>query len=61
MDAFEKLLRLSFKGQQEREIVHICVHCALREATYNAFYAAVIDRLCCYHKRFKVFVEYLFI
>ncbi|EJD74642.1 nucleolar MIF4G domain-containing protein 1 [Loa loa] len=58
MDAFEKLLRLSFKGQQEREIVHICVHCALREATYNAFYAAVIDRLCCYHKRFKLTTQY---
>ncbi|VDN27039.1 unnamed protein product [Gongylonema pulchrum] len=53
-DAFEKLLRLSLKGQQEREIVHICVHCALREASYNPFYAAVIDHLCCYHKRFKV-------
>uniref|UniRef100_A0A0R3RZV3 MI domain-containing protein n=1 Tax=Elaeophora elaphi TaxID=1147741 RepID=A0A0R3RZV3_9BILA len=57
-DAFEKLLRLSYKGQQEREIVHICVHCALREATYNAFYAAVIDRLCCYHKRFKLTTQY---
>uniref|UniRef100_A0AAF5Q4Z4 MI domain-containing protein n=2 Tax=Wuchereria bancrofti TaxID=6293 RepID=A0AAF5Q4Z4_WUCBA len=58
MDAFEKLLRLSFKGQQEREIVHICVHCALREVTYNAFYAAIIDRLCCYHKRFKLTTQY---
>ncbi|VDK79567.1 unnamed protein product [Litomosoides sigmodontis] len=58
MDAFEKLLKLSFKGQQEREIVHICVHCALREASYNAFYAAVIDRLCCYHKRFKLTTQY---
>ncbi|MCP9263516.1 Nucleolar MIF4G domain-containing protein 1 [Dirofilaria immitis] len=58
IDAFEKLLRLSFKGQQEREIVHICVHCALREAIYNAFYAAVIDRLCCYHKRFKLTTQY---
>ncbi|VDN91557.1 unnamed protein product [Brugia pahangi] len=58
MDAFEKLLRLSFKGQQEREIVHMCVHCALLEATYNAFYAAIIDRLCCYHKRFKLTTQY---
>uniref|UniRef100_A0A2K6VPL7 MI domain-containing protein n=1 Tax=Onchocerca volvulus TaxID=6282 RepID=A0A2K6VPL7_ONCVO len=58
INAFEKLLKLSYKGQQEREIVHICVHCALREATYNAFYAAVIDRLCCYHKRFKLTTQY---
>ncbi|KAL3999147.1 MA3 domain family protein [Acanthocheilonema viteae] len=58
VDAFERLLRLSFKGQQEREIVHICVHCALREAIYNAFYAAVIERLCCYHKRFKLTTQY---
>ncbi|VDM94939.1 unnamed protein product [Thelazia callipaeda] len=58
MDAFEKLLKLSLKGQQEREIVHICIHCALREAHYNSFYSAVIDRLCSYHKRFKLTLQY---
>lgn len=58
MDAFEKLLRLSLKGQLEREIVHICVLCALRETKYNQFYAAVIENLCCYHKRFKLTTQY---
>uniref|UniRef100_A0A915PX94 MI domain-containing protein n=1 Tax=Setaria digitata TaxID=48799 RepID=A0A915PX94_9BILA len=58
VDAFEKLIKLSLKGQQEREIVHICVHCTLRENIYNGYYAAIIDRLCCYHKRFKLTTQY---
>ncbi|KHN76842.1 Nucleolar MIF4G domain-containing protein 1 [Toxocara canis] len=58
MDAFEKLMRLSLKGQQEREIIHICVHCALRESFYNPFYAAVLTQFCAFHKRFKLTTQY---
>lgn len=54
VDAFERLMRLSLKGQQEREIIHICVHCALRESSYNPFYAAVLTHFCAFHKRFRV-------
>uniref|UniRef100_A0A0N5AU79 MI domain-containing protein n=1 Tax=Syphacia muris TaxID=451379 RepID=A0A0N5AU79_9BILA len=57
-NAFENLLRLSLKGQQEREIVHICLHCALQEAVYNPFYSAVLERFCLYHKRFKLTTQY---
>lgn len=54
MDAFEKLMRLSLKGHQEREIIYINIHCVLLEPSYNPFYAAVIEQFCCFHKRFKV-------
>uniref|UniRef100_A0A915BSB1 MI domain-containing protein n=2 Tax=Parascaris univalens TaxID=6257 RepID=A0A915BSB1_PARUN len=58
VDAFERLMRLSLKGQQEREIIHICVHCALREPSYNPFYAAVLKHFCAFHKRFKLTMQY---
>jgi nucleolar MIF4G domain-containing protein 1 len=28
MDAFEKLMKLGLKGNQDREIVYVLVHCA---------------------------------
>uniref|UniRef100_F1KUD3 Nucleolar MIF4G domain-containing protein 1 n=1 Tax=Ascaris suum TaxID=6253 RepID=F1KUD3_ASCSU len=58
VDAFERLMRLSLKGQQEREIIHICVHCALRESSYNPFYAAVLTHFCAFHKRFRLTTQY---
>ncbi|VDD87900.1 unnamed protein product [Enterobius vermicularis] len=57
-DAFEKLMRLALKGQQEREIIHICIHCALQETKYNSFYSAVIEQFCLFHKRFKLTAQY---
>ena len=54
MEAFEKLLKLSLKGSQEREIIHISVICTMMEANYNQYYAILIERFCHYHKRFIV-------
>uniref|UniRef100_A0A0N4UHV0 MI domain-containing protein n=1 Tax=Dracunculus medinensis TaxID=318479 RepID=A0A0N4UHV0_DRAME len=58
VDAFEKLMRLSLKGHQEREIIYINIHCVLLEPSYNPFYAAVIEQFCCFHKRFKLTLQY---
>ncbi|TKR92229.1 hypothetical protein L596_006922 [Steinernema carpocapsae] len=57
-DAFERLLKLSLKDQQEREIVHIIVMCLMRESSYNPFYCALVDQFCNYHKRFKTTLQY---
>jgi nucleolar MIF4G domain-containing protein 1 len=54
MDAFEKLLKLGLKDQQEREIMHIAILCCMREKTYNPYYALLIDKFCVFHKRFRV-------
>ncbi|KAK0429481.1 hypothetical protein QR680_011401 [Steinernema hermaphroditum] len=57
-DAFERLLKLSLKDQQEREIIHISIMCLMRESSYNPFYCSLVDQFCNYHKRFKTTVQY---
>ncbi|XP_032338879.1 nucleolar MIF4G domain-containing protein 1 isoform X2 [Camelus ferus] len=54
LDAFEKLLKLGLKDQQEREIVHVLMDCCLQERTYNPFYAFLAGKLCDYERRFQV-------
>ncbi|OXB64003.1 hypothetical protein ASZ78_002887 [Callipepla squamata] len=54
MDAFEKLLKLGLKDQQEREIVHVILYCCLQEKTYNPFYAFLASKMCGYERRFRV-------
>ncbi|XP_069715406.1 nucleolar MIF4G domain-containing protein 1 [Phaenicophaeus curvirostris] len=58
LDAFEKLLRLGLKDQQEREIVHVTVYCCLQEKTYNPFYAFLADKFCQYERRFQVTFQF---
>ncbi|KAK0394322.1 hypothetical protein QR680_000682 [Steinernema hermaphroditum] len=57
-DAFKRLLKLSLKDQQEREIIHISIMCLMRESSYNPFYCSLVDQFCNYHKRFKTTVQY---
>ncbi|XP_072185139.1 nucleolar MIF4G domain-containing protein 1 [Excalfactoria chinensis] len=58
MDAFEKLLKLGLKDQQEREIVHVILYCCLQEKTYNPFYAFLASKLCGYERRFQVTFQF---
>ncbi|XP_068002114.1 nucleolar MIF4G domain-containing protein 1 isoform X1 [Melanerpes formicivorus] len=58
MDAFEKLLKLGLKDQQEREIVHVVVYCCLQEKTYNPFYAFLANKFCEYERRFQVTFQF---
>uniref|UniRef100_A0AAR5QBH3 MI domain-containing protein n=1 Tax=Dendroctonus ponderosae TaxID=77166 RepID=A0AAR5QBH3_DENPD len=57
LDAFEKLLRLGLKNQQEREIVHVIIHCCLQEKTFNAFYAVLAQKFCEYDRRFQMTIK----
>lgn len=54
MEAFERLIKLGLKGTQEREIIHITIVCVMMEASYNPYYATIIERFCNFHKRFIV-------
>ncbi|KFO37302.1 Nucleolar MIF4G domain-containing protein 1 [Fukomys damarensis] len=54
LDAFEKLLKLGLKDQQEREIIHVLMDCCLQEKTYNPFYAFLASKFCGYERRFQV-------
>ncbi len=54
VDAFEKLLRLGLKHQQEREIVHVLLDTCCQEKQYNPFYSYLLQKFCEYHRRFQV-------
>ncbi|KFW66015.1 Nucleolar MIF4G domain-containing protein 1, partial [Pygoscelis adeliae] len=58
LDAFEKLLKLGLKDQQEREIVHVILYCCLQEKTYNPFYAFLANKFCEYERRFQVTFQF---
>ncbi|XP_009474274.1 PREDICTED: nucleolar MIF4G domain-containing protein 1, partial [Nipponia nippon] len=58
LDAFEKLLKLGLKDQQEREIVHVILYCCLQEKTYNPFYAFLANKFCECERRFQVTFQF---
>ncbi|XP_004860384.1 nucleolar MIF4G domain-containing protein 1 isoform X1 [Heterocephalus glaber] len=58
LDAFEKLLKLGLKDQQEREIVHVLMDCCLQEKTYNPFYAFLASKFCGYERRFQMTFQF---
>uniref|UniRef100_A0A8D1VGZ1 Nucleolar MIF4G domain-containing protein 1 n=1 Tax=Sus scrofa TaxID=9823 RepID=A0A8D1VGZ1_PIG len=58
LDAFEKLLKLGLKDQQEREIVHVLVDCCLQEKAYNPFYAFLAGKLCGHERRFQMTFQF---
>ncbi|XP_009943488.2 nucleolar MIF4G domain-containing protein 1 [Opisthocomus hoazin] len=58
LDAYEKLLKLGLKDQQEREIVHVMLYCCLQEKTYNPFYAFLANKFCEYERRFQVTFQF---
>uniref|UniRef100_UPI00398E9E52 nucleolar MIF4G domain-containing protein 1 n=1 Tax=Pristiophorus japonicus TaxID=55135 RepID=UPI00398E9E52 len=58
LDAFEKLIRLGLKDQQEREIIHVLVHCCLQEKTFNPFYAFLVEKFCEYERRFQMTFQF---
>ncbi|XP_060104043.1 nucleolar MIF4G domain-containing protein 1 [Heteronotia binoei] len=58
LDAFEKLLKLGLKDQQEREIVHVLIDCCLQEKTYNPFYAYLSAKFCEYDRRFQMTFQF---
>ncbi|XP_063159453.1 nucleolar MIF4G domain-containing protein 1 [Candoia aspera] len=58
LDAFENLLKLRLKDQQEREIVHILIDCCLQEKIYNPFYAYLSAKFCEYERRFQMTFQF---
>ncbi|XP_060731228.1 nucleolar MIF4G domain-containing protein 1 [Tachysurus vachellii] len=58
LDAFEKLLRLGLKGQQERDIVHVLIDCCLQEKTFNGFYAVLAEKFCEHDRHFQMTFQF---
>lgn len=58
MDAFEKLLHLGLKNQQEREIIHIILDCVMREKSFNPYYAYLAEKFCQFDRRFQMTLQF---
>ncbi|XP_004403542.1 PREDICTED: nucleolar MIF4G domain-containing protein 1 [Odobenus rosmarus divergens] len=58
LDAFEKLLKLGLKGQQEQELVHVLMDCCLQEKTFNPFYAFLAGKFCEHQRRFQMTFQF---
>ncbi|GBM40635.1 Nucleolar MIF4G domain-containing protein 1 [Araneus ventricosus] len=58
MDAFEKLLKLNLKNQQEREIIHVILHCALQEKNFNPFYAHLAKQFCNFARKHQICLQF---
>uniref|UniRef100_A0A673TMJ4 Nucleolar MIF4G domain-containing protein 1 n=1 Tax=Suricata suricatta TaxID=37032 RepID=A0A673TMJ4_SURSU len=58
LDAFEKLVKLGLRDQQEREIVHVLVDCCLQEKSFNPFYAFLASRFCEHQRKFQMTFQF---
>uniref|UniRef100_A0A0P5DIJ3 Nucleolar MIF4G domain-containing protein n=1 Tax=Daphnia magna TaxID=35525 RepID=A0A0P5DIJ3_9CRUS len=54
VEAFDRIIRLGLKNQQEREIVHVVMDCCLQEKSFNQYYAYLLQKLCHFHRRFQI-------
>ncbi|XP_074659239.1 uncharacterized protein LOC141911993 [Tubulanus polymorphus] len=58
VEAFEKLLKLGLKHQQEREIVHVITVCCLQEKRYNPYYGFLAQKFAEYDRRFQMTIQF---
>jgi nucleolar MIF4G domain-containing protein 1 len=52
-DAFQRLLKLGLKTQQDREVALILMDCTAQEKSYNPFYAHLAAKLCLFNRRYR--------
>ena len=53
-DAFARLLRLGLNRSQEREIIHVLLHCCMNEQNYNPYYSYLAQKFATFDRRFAV-------
>ncbi|KAK9883543.1 hypothetical protein WA026_001718 [Henosepilachna vigintioctopunctata] len=58
LDAFEKLLHLGLTKNQNREIIHVILHCCLHENPYNPYYAILTQKFCDYDRKYQLTIKY---
>ncbi|GFY79365.1 nucleolar MIF4G domain-containing protein 1 [Trichonephila inaurata madagascariensis] len=58
MDAFERLLKLNLKNQQERQIIHVILHCALNEKSFNPFYTHLLKQFCNFARKHQMCLQF---
>ena len=55
---FEKMLKLSIKDKQEREIIYVTMLCALKCKSFNPYYTNVIKKFCQYSKNYQITTQF---
>ncbi|XP_022099083.1 nucleolar MIF4G domain-containing protein 1-like isoform X2 [Acanthaster planci] len=60
LDGYEKILHLSLKSGQEREVVHVIINCCLQESVYNPYYAHLGTKLCQHDRKYKMAFQFAF-
>eukprot|EP01104_Vermistella_antarctica_P016818 TRINITY_DN581_c0_g1_i2.p1 TRINITY_DN581_c0_g1~~TRINITY_DN581_c0_g1_i2.p1 ORF type:complete len:862 (-),score=229.15 TRINITY_DN581_c0_g1_i2:42-2600(-) len=58
LDAFEKIHKLNLQGKQDREVVHVLLHCCSKEKSFNRFYLLLATHLCGINHNFKFTFQY---
>ena len=59
-DAFQRLLTLKLTSKQERDIVHILLHCTTHEKAYNPFYVLLAGKFIVLRHNFLISFKYAF-
>uniref|UniRef100_A0A2C9LFQ9 MI domain-containing protein n=1 Tax=Biomphalaria glabrata TaxID=6526 RepID=A0A2C9LFQ9_BIOGL len=57
-DAFARLIRMGLNHSQEREIIHVLLHCCLNEKEYNPFYGYLAEKFCVFDRRFMITIQF---
>lgn len=58
MGAFDNLIRLGLKGQQEREIIFVIIDCCLQEKVFNPYYTHLLQKFCHFHRRYQIACQF---
>eukprot|EP00127_Corallochytrium_limacisporum_P001200 Clim_evm35s44 gene=Clim_evmTU35s44 len=57
-DAFEKLLKMGLKKEQQRDIVRVIIDCCVQEQSFNPYYAVLLTRFVRLSTDFKYTFQY---
>ncbi|XP_074027551.1 nucleolar MIF4G domain-containing protein 1 homolog [Leptinotarsa decemlineata] len=58
MDAFEKIVKLGLRNQQDREIINVLLHCCLQEKNYNPYYGVLAQKFCELDRKYQITIKY---
>ncbi|GIY02475.1 nucleolar MIF4G domain-containing protein 1 [Caerostris darwini] len=58
MDAFQKLLKLNLKNEQERQIIDVLLYCALQEKNFNPYYGHLAKQFCNFARKYQMSLQY---
>lgn len=48
---------MGLRGQEEREIMNVILHCCLQQKEFNPFYAVLAQKFCDYDRKFQMNIK----